>query len=114
MKSWVQARTAESWLASVHTHSTEVARSSGGFELVVGTNQPAHRTLLSRVATVSAEAVRLCPLEKLPILQKLVVEVVETGETPALTLESQINTRATAYCSKPDPRYRGSRAEHER
>ena len=40
--------------------------------------------------------------------------VVETSETPALTLESQINTRATAYCSKPDPRYRGSRAEHER
>ena len=28
MKSWVQARTAESWLASVHTHSTEVARSA--------------------------------------------------------------------------------------
>ena len=37
--------------------------------LVVGTNQPAYRTLLSRVATVSAEAAELRPLEKLPILQ---------------------------------------------
>ena len=66
MKSWVQARIAESWLASVHTHSTEVARSSCGFVLVVGTHQPAYRTLLLLVATVSAEAAELCPLEELP------------------------------------------------
>ena len=68
MKSWVQARTAESWLASVHTHSTEVARISCGFGLVVGTDQPAYITLLFLVATVSAEAAELCPLEELPIL----------------------------------------------
>ena len=54
---------AESWLASVHTHSTEVARSSCGFVLVVGTDQPAYRSLLSLVATVSAEAAEFCPLE---------------------------------------------------
>ena len=68
MKSLVQARIAESWLASVHTHSTEVARSSCGFVLVVGTDQPAYRTLLLLVATVSAGAAELCPLEELPIL----------------------------------------------
>ena len=64
----MQAEIAESWLASVHTHSTEVARSSCGFVLVVGTDQPAYRTLLLLVATVSVEAADLCPLEELPIL----------------------------------------------
>ena len=58
----------DSWLASVHTHSTEVARSSCGFVLVVGTDRPAYRTLLLLVATVSAEAAELCPPEELPIL----------------------------------------------
>ena len=68
MKSWVQVRIAESWLPSVHMPNTEVARSSCGFVLVVGTDQPAYRSLLSFVATVSAEAAVLCPLEELPIL----------------------------------------------
>ena len=68
MKSWVQARIAESWLASVHTHSTEVVRSSCGFVLVVGTHQPAFGTVLLLVATGSAGAAELCPLEELPIL----------------------------------------------
>ena len=40
--------------------------------------------------------------------------VVRAGETPAFTLESQINTKATAYFIKTDPQYRGSRAENER
>ena len=40
-------------------------------------------------------------------------EVVGTGETPALTLGTQINARATAYFIKPDTRHRGSRAEHK-
>ena len=68
MKSWVQARIAESWLASVHTHSTEVARSSCGLLLVVGTDPPACRTSLVLVATVSAGPAEMCPLEELPIL----------------------------------------------
>ncbi len=58
MKSQVQALFAESWLASVHTHSTEVARSSCGFVLVVGTDQPAYRTLLLLVASDQVGNVR--------------------------------------------------------